>query len=105
LSDRPVYGIGQAKLSEGCDDGGCAYRVELDTRQGVIPLNSIWIGNKSVQVEKVARINAFLADDLPRLALESTASELAFTLVPTCAIVVIGVLLVLRARGDMRHLG
>jgi len=81
LSEHAVEGLRGARVTESCDDG-CAYRVELDTGQGVVALNELWIGNRDAQADKASAINAYILGGQPNLGIDVRVSDLANVVAP-----------------------
>ncbi|HRQ37307.1 MAG TPA: hypothetical protein PLD25_05260 [Chloroflexota bacterium] len=86
MSETEFNNISGAVVRESCDEEGCAYRVELKTETGTMPLNVVYrggIGGQNSQQDRANQINDFLADDTAvAIAITETTGEKAMTFLP-----------------------
>jgi hypothetical protein len=62
LGKESLQNLEGARVDESCDEDGCTYRVELDTRGGFVPLTAYYSSGVKSKQEAADQINAFVQD-------------------------------------------
>jgi hypothetical protein len=78
--------ISRATVAESCDEDGCACRVELQTEEGMTPLNQVYMGGVGgcrSQQNKADTLNTFLIDNTAvTITIADTTGEKLMTFLP-----------------------